>query len=256
MARTPRHLTCNGSTQTLMPGNVGRSYLRIGVKDTYFPGRAVVGVSLDGAVDASEGVTGNLVATKNNPIEMHEDVPVGAITIKGPAGLEIEAWEDTGGAERVDGWGFSVAVAPTVTAGAYSAGDIMGGLLEFDLVAPGNDMPFILQEVQIALKSAVSPALLLVLLSADPSGTTKTDNAAYSLAAADVFKVVASLPINTLGGYLTDHGTPNTIRLGNLAIPMLPAAGTRKIYGLLVDLTGVTLASTSDLQVRLSGTGT
>lgn len=155
----------------------------------------------------------------------------------------------------VGGFGFSVAVAPAVTAGAYSAGDIMGGLLEFDLVTAANDEPFILQAVQIALKAAVTPSLLLVLFNADPTGTTKTDNAAYSLAAADVFKVVASLPVNALGGYLTDHGTPNTIRVGNLAIPMMPATGTRKIYGLLVDLTGVTLASTSDLQVRLSGTG-
>ncbi len=156
---------------------------------------------------------------------------------------------------NVGGWGFSVAVAPTVTAGAYSAGDIMGALLEFDLVAPANDEAFILQEVQIALKVAVTPSFLLVILNADPTGTTKTDNAPYSLAAADAFKVVASLPINALGGYLTDHGTPNTIRLGNLAIPMAPASGTRKIYALLVDLTGVTLSSTSDLQVRLSGTG-
>ncbi|MGQ3301774.1 hypothetical protein [Reyranella sp.] len=227
MARTARHLTCNSSTQTLMPANVGRSYVRIGVKDTYFPGRAVAGVSLDGAVDAAEGVTGNLAVTKNNPIEIHGDVPVGAITIKGPAGLEIEAWEDTGGAERVDGWGFSVPVVPAVTAGAYSAGDIMGGLLEFDVVAPADDMPIILQDVRIALKSAVTPSLLLVLFNAGPSGTTKTDNAVYSLAAADAFKVIA-LPITAIGGYLTDHGTPNTIRLGNLAIPMLPAASTRK----------------------------
>lgn len=149
--------------------------------------------------------------------------------------------------------GFSVPVAPAVTAGAYSAGDIMGGLLEFDRVAPANDAPFVLQEVQFAFKSAVTPSLQMVFLNADPTSTTKTDNAAYSLAAADAFKVVATLPINALGGYLVDHGTPNTIRLGNLAIPMLPASGTRKIYALLIDLTGVTLGSTSDLQVRISG---
>jgi hypothetical protein len=148
---------------------------------------------------------------------------------------------------------FSVAVAPTVTNGAYSAGDIMGALMEFDLVAPANDVGFTLQEVQIAIKAAVSPSLLLVVFNADPTNTTKTDNAAYSLNAADTFKVVASLPVNSIGGYLTDHGTPNTIRVGNLGIPMLPASGTRKVYALLVDLTGVTLTSTSDIQVRLSG---
>lgn len=152
--------------------------------------------------------------------------------------------------------GFSVAVAPTVTNGAYSAGDIVGGLLEFDLVAPAADRPFILQDVQIVVKSAVVPSLLLVLFNADPTGTTKTDNAAYSLAVADIFKVIAalSMPYLSATGW-TDHGTPNSIRAGSLAIPMLPATGTRKIYGLLIDLTGVTLGSTSDLQVRLSGTG-
>lgn len=155
----------------------------------------------------------------------------------------------------VENWGFSVAVVPTVTAGAYSAGDIMGALMEFDLVSKSADKPFILQEVQIALLPAVAPSFLLVIFNADPTNTTKTDNAPYSLNAADTFKVVASLPINALGGYLTDHGTPNTIRVGNLAIPMLPATGTRKIFALLVDLTGVTLTGTSDVQVRLSGTG-
>lgn len=155
----------------------------------------------------------------------------------------------------VESWGFGVSVIPTVSTSAYTANDIMGGLMEFDLVSSANDKPFLLQEIRIAFKSAVTPSLQLVLFNADPSATTKTDNSAYSLAVADTFKVIASLPINSLGGYLTDHGTPNTIRVGGLAIPMFPATGTRKIYALLIDLTGVTLTSTSDVQVRLSGTG-
>lgn len=154
-----------------------------------------------------------------------------------------------------EGWGFQVALAPTVTNGAYSAGDIMGALLEFDLATQANDKPVILQEIQFALKSAVTPSFLMVFFSADPTSTTKTDNAAYSLNVADAFKVVASLPINALGGYLTDHGTPNTIRLGNLAIPIKPVSGTRKLMALLVDLTGVTLTSTSDLQIIVKGIG-
>ena len=255
MTRTAHSLTCNGTTQILMPANVGRSYLRISVKDAPFVGRAVAGVSLDGAADAAEGGAGNLVVARNLPIELQQDAPFSAITIKGPAGLEIEAWEDSGGAERVDGWGFSVAVAPTVTAGAYSAGDIMGGLLEFDLVAPANDAIFFLQNVEINFLSAVTPSLVLHLFDADPASSAKADNAAYSLLAADAFKRICSLPFVTLNAYLTDHGTPNSYSLPDLSRVLKPVAGTRKIYGLLVDLTGVTLASTSDLQVRLSGTG-
>lgn len=150
-------------------------------------------------------------------------------------------------------WAFDVTAAPAVTGGAYAPGDIMGALMTFANVAPVVDRGFVLQKVQFTFKSAVSPSLQLILFSADPANTTRTDNAAYALSPADAFKVIASLPINALGGYLVDHGTPNTIELGNLAIPMKPAAGTRDIYALLIDLTGVTLSSTSDLQVRLSG---
>jgi hypothetical protein len=147
---------------------------------------------------------------------------------------------------------FDAAVVPTVTAGAYSAGDIMGALLSFTVGTSAK--PVILQEVHVALKAAVTPSLTLVVLNADPTNTTKTDNAVYSLHVDDVFKVRASIPINALGGYLTDHGTPNTIRVGNLAIPMAPSAAGI-LYGLLIDNTGVTLTSTSDIQVRLCGLG-
>lgn len=148
--------------------------------------------------------------------------------------------------------GFDVVVAPTVTSGAYSAGDIMGGLLQFD-VARSADEAFLLNELQFSFKSAVTPSLLAVLFSADPTSTTKTDNAAYSLNAADTFKVRRSLPVNALGGYLTDHGTPNTIALPNINLIMAPVSGQIYFHMLLIDLTGVTLTSTSDLQVRAVG---
>lgn len=152
------------------------------------------------------------------------------------------------------GYGVDVAVTPTVTNGAYSAGDIMGALMTFP-VSRVADEGILLQRVQVALKAAVTPSLLLVLFSADPTGTTKTDNAAYSLAAADAFKVIATIPFATLGAYLVDHGTPNTYAVPNLGIPLKPESGGVNIYGLLVDLTGVTLTSTSDVQVRLQGMG-
>lgn len=150
-------------------------------------------------------------------------------------------------------WAFDVTSTPTVTAGAYSAGDIMGGLMTFTDVAPFADAGFVLNRVQVSFKSAVTPSLQLVLFSASPSSTTTTDNASYSLNTADTFKVITSLPLTTLGGYLVDHGTPNTYELWGLNVAMKPASGTRDIYGLLVDLTGVTLSSTSDVQVRIAG---
>lgn len=151
---------------------------------------------------------------------------------------------------RQPSFAFDAIVQPTVSAGAYSAGDIMGGLLTFQ-VARADGEGVIITGAQAMLKAAVTPALTLVLFSADPSATTKTDNAAYSLNAADAFKVIKSIPLSTL----YDHGTPNSYSDDTLAIVVIPAAGTKVIYGLLIDATGVTLTSTSDLQVRLRGIG-
>jgi hypothetical protein len=152
-------------------------------------------------------------------------------------------------------FGFDIVVAPTVTAGAYSAGDIMGGLLTFEIPSAPNGGYFLLNELQFSFKAAVTPSLQAVLFNANPSATTQTDNSAYSLHVDDVFKVRRALPVNSLGGYLTDHGTPNTISLPNLNLVMKVDGSTRRFYMLLVDLTGVTLASASDLQVRATGTG-
>lgn len=155
----------------------------------------------------------------------------------------------------VNGYGFDAVVAPTVTNGAYTAGDIMGGLLTFT-VARVADEAFIVQSVQVTTKSEQATTnFMLVLFSADPTGTTQTDNAAYSLAVADAFKVEVSLPLNSLGAINTDHGTPHTITVGNLARVMKPVSGAQTILGLLIDNQGLTLTSTSDIQVRLTGTG-
>ncbi len=152
-------------------------------------------------------------------------------------------------------FGFDVVVAPAVTAGAYSAGDIMGGLLTFEVPIAPNGGCILLNELQFAFKVAVTPSLQAVLFNSDPTNTTKTDNAAYSLHANDAFKVRRALPVNALGGYLTDHGTPNTISLPNINLVMKLDGATRKFYMLLIDLTGVTLTGVADLQVRACGSG-
>lgn len=146
--------------------------------------------------------------------------------------------------------GFDVAIAPPVTAGLYTANDIMGGLMTFP-VARVSGAKIVIKGVQIACKANVTPILILVLFNADPAATTKTDNAPYALAAADVFKVIAS--VEFVAADWTDHGAVHDLRRDNLEIVANPAAAAENIYALLIDGTGVTLASTSDIQVRLRG---
>lgn len=147
---------------------------------------------------------------------------------------------------------FDVVVAPTVTDGAYSAGDIMGALMQFR-VARLAENPVLITGAQVVCKAAVTPNLRLILFSADPTNTTKTDNSAYSLNAADAFKVVSVIDFTTESW--VDHGTPNTIEKTGLALIADIVDETPDLYGLLIDDSGVTLTSTSDIQVRLRGLG-
>lgn len=144
--------------------------------------------------------------------------------------------------------GFDVTVQPTVTNGAYSAGDIMGALMSFP-TGRGNGVAVIVNEISVMIKAAVTPSLNFVLLTADPTSTTKTDNAAYSLNAADAFKVRKTIPVTTL----YDHGTPNEYSSGGINLVVKPNGAGDILYGLLIDGTGVTLTSTSDIQVRMTG---
>jgi hypothetical protein len=148
------------------------------------------------------------------------------------------------------GHAFDVTVTPTVTNGAYTGGDIVGALLTF-AVARANDEKVIIAGIEISSKAAVTPGWTLVLFNADPTSTTKTDNAAYSLNAADAFKVIAAIPVVNI----YDHGTPNTWQRDDLNLVAAPASGSQNIYGLLIDSVGVTLTSTGDIQVRLRGLG-
>ena len=143
---------------------------------------------------------------------------------------------------------FDITVTPTVSNGAYSAGDIVGALMTFN-TGIGNNRLLIINEISVMVKAAVTSSLNAVLFNADPTSTTKTDNAAYSLNAADTFKVRKTVPVTTL----YDHGTPNEYSSGAVNIVMAPVADTGSFYLLLIDGTGWTLTSTSDIQVRVTG---
>lgn len=136
-----------------------------------------------------------------------------------------------------------VALTLNTAAGAHAANDILGGLLTFGGVGDWSRIT----GAQVNIKAAIAPALTLVLFDALPASTTQDDDAAYSLNAADAHKVIKAIPIATL----FNHGTPKSYSVDSLNIPISANSGT--IYGLLIDTTGCTPASTSDFQIRLRG---
>lgn len=148
---------------------------------------------------------------------------------------------------------FDIAKSPLVTAGAYAAGEVMGGLMEFE-VAAENGKSVLITGVQVIFKAAVQPALRAVFFNAAP--TAMLDNAAYALAAGDAFKARRTLTSTLHGEGYVSHGTPKSISLTPPSpFVMAPYAGLKTIGLCLVDDTGVTLTSTGDLQVRISGLG-
>lgn len=174
------------------------------------------------------------------------------VTLVGTDGLPIPAGSAADPAYAA-GYGFDIAASPTTTNGAYSAGEVMGGFLEFE-VANLNDAPVLITGVQVTFKAAVQPNLRAIFLSAAPAAAL-ADNAAYSLSAADALLVRRSLSSTVLGAAYTSHGTPKSISLVPQPFVMKPYVGGKKIGLYIVDDSGVTLTSTSDMQVRVSGLG-
>jgi hypothetical protein len=144
--------------------------------------------------------------------------------------------------------GFDYAQTLATTNGAYTANDIVGGLLTFPI---GNGSPCIamVTGVQVGIKAAVTSTLTLLLFDSVPTnGGSVADNAALALAGGDIIKLAKAIPVSTL----FDCGTPNAYSADALNIPIRPVDGVN-LYGLLIDGTGFTLTSTTDVTVRLRG---
>lgn len=144
----------------------------------------------------------------------------------------------------------SVTATPTVSVSpAYSIGDAIGGLMTFTGMARAAVGSGLLQNASLACKSAQTAAIDLVLFSANPTGSTITDNAPYSLAVADLPKVLTVVHLTDW----TSQGTPSFAQGGQLATIYALTLGQTSVYGVLVARAALTLASTSDISVTLNG---
>ena len=135
---------------------------------------------------------------------------------------------------------FNASVALTITAGAYSANDVVGGLLSF-AVADTNGASGIIRGLRLTDGDNEKAACKLWLFSSAPS--TIADNAAFAPSVADLQKCL---------GYLTiaaaDYTTVNSNALAvvdELSFDFSTANGT--VYGYLVCDATPTYTATTDL---------
>lgn len=131
----------------------------------------------------------------------------------------------------------------TTATTAYTAGDTLGALMSWDMTsASGVILGAVLTDI-----SDIIGAVDLYLLNA--TLTFGTDNAAPSIADADILKVLGKIEFPAPD----DLGGARVATIDSLAVPWNAASGTT-IYGGLVTRTGHTFfGAATALQVRLFG---
>lgn len=137
-------------------------------------------------------------------------------------------------------------VNPTVTAGAYSANDIVGATLTFSNVPSQG---FIVS-VTLVDQAKQAGAYQLVLFDSIP--TNIADNDTYDIADADLLKVVGAVHLtDTAGADKFDFSDNKIYMRQSLVIPYRLGSGSTALYGFLIALGTPTYAATNDVQVQL-----
>jgi hypothetical protein len=143
-------------------------------------------------------------------------------------------------------WTKDVVQTPTITAGAYSANDAVGGKLTFDVLG-GQYIGGIVKTIVITDKEKQDAEFDLILFNQDFTPTA--DNAAFDPSDTDLLNCIGLANIASTD-YLTFVDNSAAIK-GGLSISIKSEDSDGKIYGQLVTRGTPTYTSTSDLQVRL-----
>lgn len=135
-------------------------------------------------------------------------------------------------------------ITPTVTAGAYSAGDVVGGLLTFDsLTSAGGGVT--VRAVRIVDDANQKAAMKLYLFDSNPGAIA--DNAAFTLTAANLETCTARIEIGA--GHYETVGSDAIALVQDVSISV---AGGGAIYGYLVTNGSTpTYGATDDLSITL-----
>lgn len=136
--------------------------------------------------------------------------------------------------------GVNVAITPTVTAGAYTTGMVVGGKLSLTNAVRASGGSGIIQAANVFKKTALTAAFDVIFFNADPSNSTFTDNASLAVNVADLDKIIGVISCGTL----VSLGTPQLLQGQNAGLPFKLATGTT-LYAVAVIRGAETYASTS-----------
>lgn len=148
-------------------------------------------------------------------------------------------------AELIGTVGYEVAIIqPTMgtqTNGAYSANDTIGGILTLSNAVRQAGAPGIILQVGVHSKSVQTGNLDVLFFKATPSNSTVADNGALAIDDADGAKLIGVVHLDDV----TSLGL-GSYHQGGTNLPFIPTSGV-DIFAIIVDRTGMTLTSTSDI---------
>ena len=145
---------------------------------------------------------------------------------------------------KITGEGDKLVQKPTITAGAYSANDAVGGLLTFENAALVSGAGGFVTDMQIIDDAGQDAELELWLF--DQTFTAMADNAAWAPSEADLENLIAI--ITTADGAWCAAGTPSVARVECLQRYELAATS---LFGQLVTRGTPTYAATDDITVKI-----
>lgn len=139
--------------------------------------------------------------------------------------------------------GTNIRITPTISTGAYTAGDNVGGKMSLTPVAMEPRTGTIMS-VTVADLAKQSAAIDILLFDSDPSATTFTDNAALDVADADLLKAIGVIRVaaNDYVG-LADNSVA-CVKDINLPFKL---SGTDTLYATMVTSGTPTYAAATDL---------
>ena len=173
---------------------------------------------------------------------------IGDVTINNAAAAAAVNVQDGGNTLTVDGAGFSIPVTLTVTNGAYTADDVVGGLITLPAMVSAVGKHAMIYSVSLAGVTAIGCELWF--LSADIA-TPAADNAPFTLVVADELLVRAVLPIST-SDWHTAASSFAVAQKSQVGIEVEAGAAATSLYAYLVH-TSTTSPGTTTMYLRITG---
>lgn len=175
-----------------------------------------------------------------------------ATDVSSASGLPVEIVAGTvalSGEDHIGQLGGHVAVIRptiTVTAGAYSAADVVGGELTLTNALRISNGTGVLQDIVITTEDGEAFQCTILVFDANPAANV-SDNGAWAWGSGDHDRLIAKVVVATSD--YTTLGGDGVAHLKNLGIGVKGADGTTSLYAYIIATDTPTFAATGDLNV-------